>query len=73
MFIKVCAEAFVGDNIEPEYAGFHDDHLFNKKCSHFLYENSTLAYTNILYILSDLSHPYNHNEFLTYLNTLKNN
>ena len=72
IFIKVCAEAFIGDNIETEYAGFYDDHLFNKNCSHFLYENSVLPYENILYILSDLSHPTNHDNFLIYLINLKN-
>lgn len=73
MFIKVCAEAFVGDNIETDYAGFLDDDLFNKKCSHFLHEPSTLPYENILYVLSDLSYVDHHNDFLSYLNSLKNN
>ena len=70
--IKYCAETFVGDNIETEYAGFLDDDLFNKNCSHFLYQNSNLPYMNILYILSDLSHPSNHDNFLIYLDKLKN-
>ena len=69
--IKYCAETFVGDNIKTEYAGFLDDHLFNKNYSHFLYQNSNLPYMNILYILSDLSHPSNLDNFLIYLDKLK--
>ena len=68
--IKCCAEAFVGDNIETKYAGFYDDDLFNKQCSHFLCEDSTLPYKNILYVLSDLSHPCRHDTFLEYLHSL---
>jgi len=68
--IKYCAEAFVGDNIETKYAGFYDDDLFNKQCSHFLCEDSTLPYKNILYVLSDLSHSYRHDIFLEYLHSL---
>lgn len=69
MFIKVCAEAFIGDYIEPKYAGFYNDQLFNKTCSHFLYENSLMPYSNILYVLSDLSHP---NDYESYLNYVEN-
>lgn len=61
--IRFCAEAFIGDNIETKYAGFIDDYLFNKNVSHFLYENSFLPYYNILYVLSDLSHPLKFNEY----------
>ena len=72
-FIKYCAEAFIGDNIETKYAGFLDDHLFNKNCSHFLYDNSNLPYSNITYVCTELMHPNNYDRFLYYLIDLKNN
>ena len=69
-FIRLCAEAFVGDNIEYDYAGFLDDKLFNKKCSHFLYENSKMPYSKILYVLSEITHPYNYNDYMNYFNKI---
>ena len=68
--IRLCAEAFVGDNIETQYVGFLDDHLFNKNCSHFLYENSTLPYYKILYILSEIVHPYHYMAYINDTNKL---
>ena len=72
-YIRHCAESFIGDNIETTYAGFLDDHLFNKTCSHFLYENSELPYHNILYISSDLLSIDHHDDYLKYFNKIYNN
>lgn len=70
--IRYIAEAFCGNFVEPKYAGFLNYDHFNKRSSHFLYENSDLAYYNILYLLTDYLSNTNYQNYITYFNRHKN-
>lgn len=69
--IKLCAEAFIGDNIDLDHIGFMDDYMFNKYYDPLKYDKFSIGYDKIRYVLSNFCMVKNINIcYNTYLNIL---